>query len=223
MDRYVDRVLDYGFGKVTTTAKCLAAPVLVAKAPPANFRVTFDYRPVNAVTVPLTWPIAQIDSELCDMAGSFYFAIIDFVSVYWQLPLAEESQELLSFISCKHFVQPTRCTQGAKNAGANFQSKIEPLFTNIREHIKAWLDDFVLHCRTEEGLIDTFLQFFINCREANLKIGQPRRFKFGDCAQNSKGTLDFRIPVGQNYFVSIVANVLDIDVLLLLGLDILES
>ena len=28
--------------------------------------------------------------------------------------------------------------------------------------------------------------------------GQPRRFKFGDCAQNSKGTLGFRIPVGQN-------------------------
>ena len=53
--------------------------------------------------------------------------------------------------------------------------------------------------------------------------GQRRRFKFGDCAQNSKGTLEFRIPVGQNYFVSIIANVVDIDVPLLLGLDILKS
>ena len=170
MDRYVDRVLEYGFGKVTTTAKWIAAPVLVAKPPPANFRLTFNYRPVNAVTVPLTWPMPHIDSELCDMAGSFYFAIIDFVSRYWQLPLAEESQELLSFMSSKHVVQPTRCIQGAKHAGANFQSKVEPLFTNIREHIKAWLDDFVLHCRTEEDLLDTLLKFFIICREANLKI-----------------------------------------------------
>ena len=41
--------------------------------------------------------------------------------------------------------------------------------------------------------------------------------------KKSKGTLEFRIPVGQNYFVSIIANVVDIDVPLLLGLDILES
>ena len=53
--------------------------------------------------------------------------------------------------------------------------------------------------------------------------GKPRRFKFGDCAENGKGTLEFRIPVGQNYFVSIIANVVEIDVPLLLGLDILES
>ena len=112
----------------------------------------------------------HIDSELCDMAGSLYFAIIYFVIGYWQLPLAEESQELLSFMSSKHFVQPTRCTQGAKNADANFQSKVEPLFTIIREHMKTWLDDFVLHCRTAEDLLDTFLKYFIICREANLKI-----------------------------------------------------
>ena len=53
--------------------------------------------------------------------------------------------------------------------------------------------------------------------------GHPRRFKFGDCAQNSKGTLEFRIPVGQNYFVSIIANVAEIDVPLHLGLENLES
>ena len=53
--------------------------------------------------------------------------------------------------------------------------------------------------------------------------GQPRRFKFGDCAQNRKRTLEFRVPVGQNYLVSIIANVVGIDVPLLLGVDILES
>ena len=76
----------------------------------------------------------HIDSELCDMAGSFYFEIIDFVSGYWQLPLAEESQEVLSFMSSKHVEQPTRCTQGAKNPGANFQSTGERLFTYPRAH-----------------------------------------------------------------------------------------
>ena len=53
--------------------------------------------------------------------------------------------------------------------------------------------------------------------------GHPRQFKFGDYAQNSNGTLEFRVTVGQNYFVSIIANVVEIDVPLILGLDILES
>ena len=57
-----------------------------------------------------------------------------------------------------------------KNRGTNFQSKVEPVFTNIREQIKAWVDDLVLHCRTEEDLFDTLLKFFIISREANLKI-----------------------------------------------------
>ena len=47
MERYVNRVIEYGFGKVTTEAKWVAAPVLVAKTAPALFRLTFDYRPIN--------------------------------------------------------------------------------------------------------------------------------------------------------------------------------
>lgn len=140
MDRYVDRVLEYGFGKITTTAKWIATPVLLAKTPPANFRLTFDYSPVNDTTIPMTRPRPHIDSELRDMAGGLCFAIIEFVSVYWQLPSAEASQERLIFMNSKNVVQTTHCTQREKNAGANFQSKKEPLFNNIREHIKAWLD-----------------------------------------------------------------------------------
>lgn len=177
MERYVSRVIEYGFGKVTTTAKWIAAPVLVTKPPPAYFRLTFDYRPVNAATVPMTWPMPHIDSELSDMAGSLCFDVIDFVSGYWQLPLNESSQELLSFMTANMVVQPTRCTQGAKNAGANFQSKVEPLFTEIREMLKAWLDDFVLHCRTEEDLLDTLVIFFRVCRQSNLKVS-IRKSKF---------------------------------------------
>ena len=98
MERYVQRLVEFGFGKVTTTAKWVAAPVLVAKPPSAHFLLTLDYRPINAATVPITWPMPHIDSELSDMAESKVFATIEFVSGYLQLPLAEHSQELLSFM-----------------------------------------------------------------------------------------------------------------------------
>ena len=122
MEHYVDRVIEYGFGKVTTEAKWVAARVLVAKPAPPLFRLTFDYRPIKAATVPMTRPMPDIDSEMADLAGSKFFAVIDFVSGYWQLPLDKKSQLLLSFMTTNKVVCPTRCTQGAKNAGANFQS-----------------------------------------------------------------------------------------------------
>ena len=170
MERYVDRVIEYGFGKVTTEAKWVAAPVLVAKPAPALSRLTFDYRPINAATVPMTWPMPHIDSEMADLAGSKFFAVIDSVSGYWQLPLDKRSQLLLSFMNTNKVVCPTRCTQGGKNAGANFQSKVEPLFAEIRDSLKAWLDDFMLHCTTENGLLEVKEKFFCICRASNLKI-----------------------------------------------------
>ncbi len=51
MERFVDRVIEFGFGKVNTVAKWVAAPVLVAKPAPPNFRLTFDYRPINSATI----------------------------------------------------------------------------------------------------------------------------------------------------------------------------
>lgn len=178
MERYVQRIQEYGFGIVNTQAQWVAAPVLVTKPAPANFRLTFDYRPINAATEPVAWPMPHIDSELADLAGSKHFALIDFPSGYWQLPLDEDSQELLSFMTPTTVIQPKRCTQGAKNAGPNFQSKVEPLFAGIREFLKAWLDDFMLHNETEEGLLDALDKFFMVCLNRKLKISARKTHLF---------------------------------------------
>lgn len=169
-ERYDDRIIDYGFGKITKSTKLVAAPVLVAKPPLANFRLTLDYSPVNAVTEPMTSPLSHIDSKLGDIAGSKYFAIIDFVSGYWQLPLAEECQELLSFMATNREVQPIRSTQGAKNSGPNFQAKMEQLFSKQQEQIKAWLDEFMIHEKIEDGLLHIIEKFSGIFRSYCLKV-----------------------------------------------------
>ncbi len=61
--------------------------------------------------------------------------------------------------------------EGAKNAAANFPSKVEPLFTELRNELKAWLDDFMLHNTSEAGLVAGLRVMFKICREKNLKFG----------------------------------------------------
>jgi hypothetical protein len=177
MDRYISKLVEFGFARPNPGATWAAAPLLVAKPAPAKYRLTFDLRPVNAVTVPTAWPMPHLESELADLASSTYFATIDFASGYWQLPLSETSQSLHSFVTPQGIFQPTRMLQGARNSGANFQSRVELCFLSIRQSLKAWLDDFLLHHHSESGLLDTLASFQI-CRDRRLKISARKSVLF---------------------------------------------
>ena len=146
-----------------------ASPVLVVpKPPPTLYRWTADLRRVNQMTENVVWPMPHLDSEIHDLSGSQWFAKIDFVGGYWQLPLAEDSQEIMSFVVPQGIYKPTRTPQGAKQSAPNFQAKVEPLFSEIRSNLKAWLDDFLLHCSTFDDLLDKLRFFFSICREHRL-------------------------------------------------------
>ena len=67
-------------------------------------------------------------------------------------------------------VYPTRFTQAAKNAVANFECKVEQLFAEIRNAPEAWLEAFTLHCATEVGLLEILEKFFRIGRASDLNI-----------------------------------------------------
>ena len=127
--------------------------------------MTVDLRPVNAETEAFSWPMPHIDSEIYDFMGSSVFATMDFCSGYWQLPLEKESQEYHSIITLEGIYSPTRTQQGAKNSVANFQSKVEPLFRGMRENLKAWLHDFLVHSTDEKALLLLLERFFCNMQK----------------------------------------------------------
>lgn len=50
------------------------------------------------------------------------------------MPLSKEP--LLSYMSAKRIIQPTRTSKGARNSGPKFKEKVEPLFHRIEDQIK---------------------------------------------------------------------------------------
>lgn len=168
--KYTTELLRMGFVRPAERTNWVAAPLIVPKKPPAMFRLTMDYRPINAATQKTVWPMPHIDAVLADMRGSRVFAGIDFCSGYWQLPLDNDSQSYFAFMTCDGVVQPTRTTQGGCNSPANFQANVEPCFAALRDHLLAWLDDFVLHGRNEDEHLQNLLRFLDVCVEKNLVI-----------------------------------------------------
>jgi hypothetical protein len=101
------------------SAAWCSAPLLVPKPGPAQFRFTVDLRSVNKQTIPCSWPMPHVESELSRLQSSKFFATFDLSHGYWQLPLAPESQECQSFITPDGVYSPTRVLHGTTNAVPN--------------------------------------------------------------------------------------------------------
>lgn len=86
--RYTAELQRMGFIKPAVKTDWVAAPLIVPTKPPAMFRLTMDYRPINSSNQKTVWPMPHLDAVLSDMRGDKVFAGIDFCSGYWQLPLA---------------------------------------------------------------------------------------------------------------------------------------
>lgn len=75
------------------------APHFVPKNSKAEFRTTIDLGPMNAATSAQSWPVPNIESEINDLQGHGFYAILDYVSSYWQIPL-DPSADALCGIVC---------------------------------------------------------------------------------------------------------------------------
>jgi hypothetical protein len=168
--RFVAQLEAAGLVYRNPRAAWCAAPLLVPKPGPAQFRFTVDLRPVNRQTVPCSWPMPHVESELAKLCGSTCFATFDLSHGYWQLPLAPESQECQSFITPDGVYSPTRVLHGTTNAVTHMQSVLQGVFDPLAAHLLAWLDDLLLHASSAAHLLDYLRIFFTLCREFRLKL-----------------------------------------------------
>jgi hypothetical protein len=83
---------------------------------------------VNKKTIPWSWPIPHVESELSRLKSSKVFATFDLSHGYWQLSLASESQECQSFITPDGVYSPTRVLHGTINAVTHIQAVLQEVF-----------------------------------------------------------------------------------------------
>lgn len=154
-----------------------ASPVIVT--PRANvgpgtpllkkYRLVVDLRRVNAVTVPMKWPMPLLDTLLVHLRGSSVFACLDLFNGYWQMPLEESSQEFHSFQTDTGVYTPTRVIQGCADGTQAFQAMMtEVLDGLIYDICLVWLDDVVVFAPTISELWKRIRLVLERIREGNL-------------------------------------------------------
>lgn len=153
------------------SSKWACAPLIVPKKGPEEWRFTVDYHLVNSYTYPFAFPMSNVEQELTKTARSKFYAILDFIHSYWQLPLALRSQECQSFITHENVFTPRRVLHGTTNAVLHLQSFMTTnLPHDLKEKVLMWVDDILLHDEPERAIVDNLKRFFMFCDEFNIKL-----------------------------------------------------
>jgi hypothetical protein len=143
----------------------LSSPSLTPPKPgPDQYRMIVDLRVPNASKKPTAWFMPNLQNELHDLHGSEVFATLDFCQGYWQIPLHKDSQDCQLFITPDGVYTPTRVLHGTGNATQHLQSVLVVMMVDIKNNIKVYLDDCLLHTKTEEVLLATLNFFFKKCQ-----------------------------------------------------------
>jgi hypothetical protein len=157
-----------GMVKKNLTSRCASPPLILPKAGPEKFRFTLDLRYPKSQAEQVSWPMPNMEDELASLAGSKYFATLDLMQGYWQLPLHEDSQEFPSIITPDGVYTPTRVQHGTTNETVHMKATIEDLMHDIRHSVKIWLDDNMIHVTYEEKLLEVLEHFFKKCLQHGL-------------------------------------------------------
>lgn len=152
-------------------------PHLVRKDFKSLYRAIIDLRPVNAATKAEKWPMPMVEAMLSDFKDSKHFASLDFCVKYWKCLLNPKSYDACRIIAPQGTVVSTRVLHGLENTSANFQFAIPPLFPELKDTMKAWSDDFIIHARTELELLNYLEKCFHVCSKYNLRLS-AKKFLF---------------------------------------------
>jgi len=127
------------------------------------------------------FPIPHIDLllERIGKSNPKYFAVMDFVSVFYQCELDEASRSATAFMTHRGLYEWVRVPMGIKGAPTYFQEVMEDVLAGLTRSIcELYIDDCIVFGRTEEEYLQRLEQVFQRFEDRNVTIN-PDKTKLG--------------------------------------------
>ena len=155
-----------------------SAPAMLVPKKNGKLRLVIDYRQLNKQTIKSCWPIPSIEEIFDTLEGSEYFTTIDMSWGFYQLPMAEESQDYTAFSTPFGSFKWLRMPMGLTGSPNTFQSLMEQVLVGLTwKTTVPYLDDCIIFSSTAEEHIERLREVLERFRLANLKIN-PTKCEF---------------------------------------------
>ena len=156
------------------------SPTVLVKKRNGEYRFAIDYRELNKITEPISFPIPTITEVFDTLADSKaqIFSLIDLRSGFHQVGLCPSTAEKASFITHQGVFTPTRLQFGLKNSPMCFQNLMSKVLKDLNWKIAlVYIDDILIFSKNFDEHLDHLDKVFQNLRAAYLKI-HPGKCRF---------------------------------------------
>lgn len=121
-----------------------SSPCLLVPKPDGTYRFCTDYRKINAVTVPDSYPLPRMEDCIDSLGTAQFVTKLDLLKGYWQIPLSPQASEISAFVTPDYFLQYSVMAFGMRNAPATFQRLVNIVLAGV-PNCNAYLDDLVVY------------------------------------------------------------------------------
>ena len=106
-------------------------------------RICVDLKPLNQSVLRQTHPIPKVDDTLAQLAGATIYSKLDANSGFWQIPLAEESRKLTTFLTPFGRYCFNKLPFGISSAPELFQQRMSKLLEGLSGMV-CLMDDILI-------------------------------------------------------------------------------
>lgn len=99
-----------------------SSPCILVPKPDGTSRLCTDYRRVNAVTVPDSYPMPRIDDCVDTIGSAAYVTKLDMLKGYWQVPLTARVSAISASVTPEMFLQYTVMAFGMRSSDVSTSS-----------------------------------------------------------------------------------------------------
>ena len=177
------------------SSSAYSAPLVPVVKKDGSIRLCFDYRQLNAKTIPSKYPIPRPDEIFDKLRNAQVFSVIDLKNGYYHIPIRKEDRHETAFILpwCK--LQFTRMSQGLLGAPFTFSEGIDYVIADLEEFCDGFFDDLIVfstsveeHLKHLEKLFDRLAKFRLHINYTKCQFVQSE-VRFLGHLITSKGLL----------------------------------
>ena len=173
VEQELDRLEEAGV-IVPTQHSDWAAPIVPVVKSNGSVRICRDYKlTANTATKTESYPLPRIEDLFASLAGGKVFSKLDLSHAYLQLPLAEESQPLLTVNTHKGLYRYLRLPFGVSSAPAIFQRTMETLLQGV-QHVCVYLDDILITGCSQQEHLKNLEEVLQRLEEAGMRLKQEK-------------------------------------------------
>jgi hypothetical protein len=143
----------------------------MVKKTTGEWRMCVDYRRLNDRMIGDAYPLPRLWDNLQRLARFHYYIKLDMNWGFWQLPIAEASKPLTSFLTHVGQFEFEVLPFGIKNSPSEFQRAVDSTFSDFyHEGVFIYIDDIAMASSTKGDLLQLFGRVLQRCTERGVFI-----------------------------------------------------